>query len=93
MIVGLLTLDLHLPEANSLKSKRKVIKGLKDRIKKKFNVSIAEVGGLDLWQRCEIGIAFVSNDARLVDKVFNEIRNIVLDTPSAELLNSDVEML
>ena len=93
MIVGLLTLDLHLPEANSLKSKRKVIKGLKDRIRKKFNVSIAEVGGLDLWQRCEIGIAFVTNDARMVDKVFNEIRNIVLDIPSAELLNSDIEML
>jgi uncharacterized protein YlxP (DUF503 family) len=93
MIVGLLTLDLHLPEADSLKSKRQVIKGLKDRIRKKFNVSIAEVGGLDLWQRCDIGIAFVNNDARMVNKVFNEIRSIVLNTPSVELIKSDIEML
>ena len=43
MIVGLLTLDLHIPEANSLKSKRMVIKSLIQKIKNKFNVSVAEV--------------------------------------------------
>jgi uncharacterized protein YlxP (DUF503 family) len=51
MIVGLLTLELYLFEAQSLKEKRIIIKSLKDRIKNKFNVSVAEVDANDLWQR------------------------------------------
>lgn len=93
MIVGLLTLGLHLPEANSLKSKRQVIKSLKDRIKNKFNVSIAEVDANNLWQRSVIGIAFVSNETKMINKVFNEIRNLVLSIPSLELIDSTMEML
>lgn len=93
MILGLLTLDLHLPEAHSLKSKRQVIKSIKDRIRKRFNVSVAEVGGNDLWQRCDIAVAFVTNESRMADRVFNEIRNLVLNTSSVELINSDIEML
>jgi uncharacterized protein YlxP (DUF503 family) len=60
MIIGVLTLELHLPESNSLKSKRIIIKSLKDRIKNKFNVSIAEIDGNDLWQRCVLGAACVA---------------------------------
>ena len=93
MILGLLTLDLHRPEAHSLKSKRQVIKSIKDRVRKRFNVSVAEVGGNDLWQRCDIAVAFVTNESRMADRVFNEIRNLVLNTPSVELINSDIEML
>ena len=62
MIVGLLTLDLHIPAANSLKSKRMVIKSLIEKIKNKFNVSVAEVDAQNLWQRSVIGIAYVSNE-------------------------------
>ncbi len=93
MIIGLLTLDLHLLEANSLKSKRWVIKSLKDRIKNKFNVSIAEVDGSNLWQRSVIGIAIVSNETKMINKVLNEIRNLVLSIPSVELIDSTMEML
>ena len=66
MIVGLLTLDLHIPEANSLKSKRRVIKSLIEKIKNKFNVSISEVDAQNLWQRSVIGIAYVSNETHLL---------------------------
>ena len=59
MIVGLLTLDLHIPAANSLKSKRMVIKSLIEKIKNRFNVSVAEVDAQNLWQRSVIGIAYV----------------------------------
>jgi uncharacterized protein YlxP (DUF503 family) len=93
MIVGLLTLSLHLPESNSLKSKRQVIKSIKDRVGKRFNVSIAEVGGNDLWQRCDLGIALVANEPGFIDRVFNEIRNMVISISSVELINSEVEML
>ena len=60
MIIGVLTVELFLGEANSLKEKRRVIKAIIDRIKSRFNVSVAEVGEQDTWQRCILGISFVS---------------------------------
>ena len=93
MIVGFLTLDLHIPEANSLKSKRVVVKSLIDRIKNKFNVSVAEVDAQNLWQRCIIGIAFVSNETVMINRVFEKIRTQVLGTHSVELIDSTMEML
>jgi hypothetical protein len=93
MIVGLLTLDLHIPEANSLKSKRMVIKSLKDRIKNKFNVSVAEVDANNLWQRSVIGIAYVANETLIINKVFEKIRTLVFNTHSVELIDSTMEML
>lgn len=60
MIIGVLTVELRLGEANSLKDKRRVIKSIIERIKNRFNVSVAEVDEQDAWQRCVIGIAFVS---------------------------------
>jgi uncharacterized protein YlxP (DUF503 family) len=93
MIVGLLTLDLHIPEANSLKSKRLVIKSLIDRIKNKFNVSIAEVDANDLWQRSVIGIAYVANETQIINKVFEKIKNLVLGSHSIELIDATMELL
>ncbi|MEN8262776.1 MAG: DUF503 domain-containing protein [Nitrospirota bacterium] len=93
MIVGLLTLDLHIPEANSLKSKRMVIKSLTDRIKNKFNVSVAEVDANNLWQRSVIGIAYVANETLIINKVFEKVRTLVLNTHSVELIDSTMEML
>jgi uncharacterized protein YlxP (DUF503 family) len=93
MIVGLLTLDLHIPEANSLKSKRRVIKSLIEKIKNKFNVSISEVDAQNLWQRSVIGIAYVSNETVMINRVFEKIRTQVDNTHSVELINSDMEML
>jgi hypothetical protein len=93
MIVGLLTLDLHIPEANSLKSKRMVIKSLIQKIKNKFNVSVAEVDAQNLWQRSIIGIAYVSNETVMINRVFEKIRTQVNNTHSVELINSEMEML
>lgn len=85
-------MELHLYEADSLKSKRFIIKSLKERIKNKFNVSIAEVDGHDLWQRSVLGAACVANETKVINETFHSIRNIVLNTPSVELLNSTIEM-
>jgi hypothetical protein len=93
MIVGLLTLDLHIPEANSLKSKRMVIKSLTDRIKSRFNVSVAEVDANNLWQRSVIGIAYVANETVIINKVFEKIKNVVFSMHSVELIDSTMEML
>lgn len=93
MIVGLLTLDLHIPEANSLKSKRMVIKSLIARIKNKFNVSVAEVDANNLWQRSVIGIAYVANETVIINKVFEKIKNLILNIHSVELIDANMEML
>ncbi len=93
MIVGLLTLDLHILEAHSLKEKRFVIKSLIDRIKNKFNVSVAEVDANDLWQRAVIGIAYVSNETVMVNKVFEQIKNLVVSIHAVELIDSQMELL
>lgn len=86
-------MDLHIPEANSLKSKRLIIKSLIDRIKNKFNVSVAEVGANNLWQRSVIGIAFVSNETVMINKVFEKIKNLVMDNHSLELIDATMELL
>jgi hypothetical protein len=59
MVVGLLSVELYLPGARSLKDKRMVLRGVKDRLKK-FNVSVAEVEHQDLWQRAGLGIVTIS---------------------------------
>ncbi len=93
MIVGLLTLDLHIPGSNSLKSKRLVIKSLIDRIKNKFNVSVSEVDAQNLWQRSIIGIAYVANETAIINSVFEKVKNLVFNTHSVELIDSTMEML
>ncbi|MCK5287143.1 MAG: DUF503 domain-containing protein [Thermodesulfovibrionia bacterium] len=93
MIVGLLSLELYISEAHSLKEKRIVIKSLKDRIKNKFNVSIAEVDANDLWQRSILGVACVANETKVVNQILNRVMDIVLKTHSVELLHSRMEML
>ena len=94
MIVGLLTLDLHFPESNSLKDKRWVLRSIKDRMKNKFNVSVAEVGANDLWQRSVIGIACVANETTFIHRVFDSIIDkIILCNHSVEMIDSRREML
>ena len=63
MPIGLLTLEIHIPEAHSLKDKRQVLRSLKDRLRGKFNVAVAELEDQDTWQRSLVGIVSLSNDA------------------------------
>jgi uncharacterized protein YlxP (DUF503 family) len=70
-----------------------VIKSLTDKIKNKFNVSVAEVDANNLWQRSVIGIAYVANETVIINKVFERIRTLVLSTHSVELIDSTMEML
>ena len=73
LVVGLLTLHLHLPESQSLKEKRMVLKSLKDTLRRQFNVSIGEVNGHDTWQRAVLGIASVGNDRRYVNGQLSQV--------------------
>jgi uncharacterized protein YlxP (DUF503 family) len=70
--VGLLSVELFLPDAQSLKDKRMVVRSVKDRLKK-FNVSVAEVEHQQLWQRAGLGIVSISNGHELVDRALDAV--------------------
>ena len=77
MIVGTCTVSFHIPGSGSLKSKRLVLKSLKDRIRHRFNVSIAEVDHFDLWQRSTIAVAVVSRDGQFADQVIAKVLDLI----------------
>ena len=93
MIVGLCTIELYIPDSHSLKAKRQVIRSLKQRLRDKFNVSVAEVGGQDLWQKALLGIACVANESAYVNQVLDQAVNLVRSVPSIELGKYRIEML
>lgn len=73
MAVGLLTLELHLAEAQSLKDKRQVLRSLKDRLRANFNVAVAELDFEDMWQRSIVGIVTLSNEEHHVEEALQKV--------------------
>ena len=72
MSVGLLTLELHLPDAQSLKDKRQVLRSLKDRLRANFNVAVAELDFQDTWQRSVVGVVTLSNEEQHVEEALQK---------------------
>ena len=93
MIVGLCTIELYLLESQSLKDKRQVLLSLKDRLRDKFNVSVAEVGDQDLWQRAILGMACVANEQQHVNQVLDQGLNVIRSMPTIELVKFQIEFL
>ena len=90
MIIGTLRITLHFPESHSLKEKRKILLSVKERIKNKFNVSVAEIEDNDLWQKSIIGVAVISNDQAHANAVLSKVSDMVNGRP--DLIVTDIEM-
>jgi uncharacterized protein len=73
MPVGLLTLELHLPEAQSLKDKRQVVRSLKDRLRGHFNVAVAELDFEEVWQRSVVGVVTLANQEQHVEESLQKV--------------------
>jgi uncharacterized protein YlxP (DUF503 family) len=71
MIIALLTVEMHVPGARSLKDKRMVLRRVKDRLKK-FNVAVSEVDHHDLWQRSRLTVACVAREHRELETLLEE---------------------
>ncbi len=71
--IGVLTLEIHIEYSHSLKEKRHVVKSLKDRLRERFNVSVAEIDGLDSWQKSVIAAVIVSNDRVYAEQVLSAV--------------------
>jgi len=94
MNVGVCKVRLRLPENQSLKGKRRVIKSITGRVSSKFNVSVAEVDDNDRWQLATIGICCVSNDNRYTNEVLSRIVDfIVAGRFEVEVLDYNIEIL
>ena len=93
MVVGVLRLELRLPETHSLKGKRSILRSIKARVQQKFNVSIAECDDHDLWQRTLLGVSQVGPDQPHVDRCLREVVSFIDDLHLAELGEEQVEFL
>ncbi|RMG68168.1 MAG: DUF503 domain-containing protein [Calditrichaeota bacterium] len=93
MVIAVLTIELYIPGSSSLKEKRMVLRSLKDRIGKKFNVSIAEVDYLDKWQRSRIGVVQVGSDYRYIEKNMQQIFNLIDGNGMAQIVDHTLEFI
>lgn len=93
MVVGLASIDIHIPESGSLKTKRQFVKRIKDRVKNRFNVSIAEVDHNDLWQRTTLGVSVVANQRQFANQVLSGVVEFIGRINGVQILDYSVELL
>jgi uncharacterized protein YlxP (DUF503 family) len=92
MHVSVCRIELRLPENQSLKGKRQVIKSIIARLQNRYKVSVAETDNQNLWQLATLGVACVSNHRRHADETLsNVIKFIIQNYPDVELLSSEIE--
>jgi uncharacterized protein YlxP (DUF503 family) len=93
MVIGLLTLELHFPGARSLKDKRQALRSLEQRIRNRFNVSIAEVEHQDLWQRARLAVVSVNTDHGHLESTLASVAGEAGTARNIMLVDSEVEIL
>ncbi|MBI5642426.1 MAG: DUF503 domain-containing protein [Deltaproteobacteria bacterium] len=93
MVAGICSISLIIHESHSLKDKRMVVKSIVEKVKNRFNVSIAEVGDNDVWQRAELGIAAVGNDRAFVNSVMDKVMNFIENLHLAEVIDQKIEII
>jgi uncharacterized protein YlxP (DUF503 family) len=93
MNTGVCKVKLHLPESQSLKEKRRIIKPIITRLRNIYNISIAEVEDQDLWQIATIGISCVSNNNQHVDEILAKVMDFIADNfPNVEIIDHEIEI-
>jgi len=95
-MIALLTLELHIEAAQSLKDRRRVLRSLKDRLRASFNVSVAELDATDLWNRATVGVVAISDSRDYLDGLMKNVErqaNRITNNAGAEIADSFVEYL
>lgn len=91
--VALGVVELHLPDVLSLKDKRHVLKGLKQKVRARFEVAVAEVDHQDMWQRATLAVAYVSGDARHANEVVSKAMDFIEANVEGMVIQESVEIL
>ena len=86
MVVGILTLEIYIPASLSLKDKRKVVKSVLERVRKRFNVSAAETGYQEKWQRAVLAVALVSEKKSFVESSLQKVFDFLDSEPGFDII-------
>jgi uncharacterized protein YlxP (DUF503 family) len=92
-VIGLLVIELHNPHSRSLKEKRMVVKALKDRLRGRYNVAVAETGYQDLWQRAVLSAVTVGSDRSILGGVLEGIARDVEERYPSEVVDVNIEII
>jgi len=92
-VIGVLTLDIHVEDSHSLKDKRHVVKSLKDRLRERFNVSVAEIDFLDSWQHSVVAAVTIANDRVRAEQVLQAVEAHAASVLGGALAGTNVEWL
>lgn len=87
------TVDIHLPDVGSLKGKRHALRGLKEQLRRRFEISVAEVDHHDVWQRATLALACVSGDSRHANEVISKAMDFIEDHVEGYVTDIEVEIL
>ena len=93
MIVGAAVVEIHIHGSGSLKQRRGVVRSIAQRLRNRFNLSVAEVGGQDTWQRAALGMSAAGSDATAVRNLLDRAVVFVEELHLAEVVDSDVELV
>ena len=93
MPIGLLTLEIHLPYAHSLKEKRVVLQKIKSRLRARFNVSVAELDHQELWQRSVVGVVSISSDQQNLELVLQDVERESANVLGGDLVSTETSFL
>jgi len=89
----LVTFDIFIPHAQSLKQKRRVIKSIIDRIRSRFNASVAEIAYQEQWQRCQLGVSMIGSSKHELEQRYSRLNKLFLDTLDIQITNVNFEWL
>ena len=92
MPVGLLILELHLPDAHSLKEKRFTVRKIQDRLRARFNVAVAELDHQDLWQRSSIGVVSIASDWKVLEKIMRAVEQESHQVLGRDLVSTEMNL-
>ncbi|HID92963.1 MAG TPA: DUF503 domain-containing protein [bacterium (Candidatus Stahlbacteria)] len=90
MLIGVCLINIYIRDSCSLKDKRRILSGLKAKLRHKFNISIAEIGSKDHWQRASLGVVSVSDDGRLVESSLSKIVKFISNNPNIDVIDYDI---
>jgi uncharacterized protein YlxP (DUF503 family) len=91
MPIGLLTLEIHISDARSLKDKRQVLRSLKDRLRAHFNVAVSELDHQDVWQRSRVGVVSISGDGKHLEESMSAIAAESERLLGRDLISQEIE--
>jgi len=93
MIIGVLTIEFHFPYARSIKDKRRLLHGFKEKMRERYNVALAEIDYQDKWQRAKLGLVSINSSAHIVEETLHKLVRDAANLEEGELAGWDMKFV